>query len=191
MSMIKGLLFLALFFLAGCGPIIGASMVSDGGVKDITTTAGQIQNLVAGSSVLVVGPFDKTEQAYYICRGEETANFTSAFNSLGLFQADYHLGNRFADASEKIARFKKMTPAQIQAELVLKAAPQLLVTGVILHRSMVAAPAQGVLMDVGYRLEFYDLQTRQITTVEVQVKDLFQDCITDVASDLLTRITGH
>ncbi|WP_020674564.1 hypothetical protein [Geopsychrobacter electrodiphilus] len=189
--LIRGMILMLLVLLAGCGPIIGASMVAGGGVKDFTVVDGQLQNLKAGSTAVIVGPFAKTEQAYYICRGEETANFTSAFNSLGLFQADFYLGDRFAETAKKLAHLKTMTPAQIQSELGLKAAPELLITGVILHRSTVAAPAQGILMDVGYRLEFYDLQTRQTTTIEVQVKDLFQDCITDVVSDLMTRITGH
>ncbi|MCF6179623.1 MAG: hypothetical protein L3J63_09590 [Geopsychrobacter sp.] len=189
MFMTRGLLLLMLFLLVGCGPMIGASMVSGGGVKQFKTVDGRLQDLKAGSSVLVVGPFAKTEQAYYICRGEETANFTSAFNSLGLFQADFYLGDRFAETRDKLERFKDMTSAELQTELGLKVAPQLLVSGTILTRSMVAAPAQGVLMDIGYRLQFYDLKSAQTTIVEVQVKDLFQDCIDDVVSELTARLT--
>jgi hypothetical protein len=186
----RGISLLLLVLLAGCGPIIGAAMVSGGGVKDLNLVEGRLQDLQAGSSVLLVGPFAKTAQSYYICRGDETAAFVSEFNSLGLFQADYYLGDRFAEPEDKLERLKAMTPDAIKAELGLKVAPQLLVSGVILHRSMVAAPAQGVLMDVGYRLEFFNLQTRQTVRLEVRVKDLFQDCIADVVNELRAKITG-
>ncbi len=92
--------------------------------------------------------------------------------------------------SEWRDKHKQKTPAQIQAELGLAEAPDLLMTGVILQRSTIAAPAQGVLMDVGYRLEFYDLQRPQTTQVDVRVKDLFQECITAVVDELMARITG-
>ena len=46
-------------------------------------------------------------------------------------------------------------------------------------------------MDVGYRLDFYDLRKQQTTQVEVQVKDLFQDCISSAVGELMARITGQ
>ncbi len=189
--LLRGVALLLIGLLVGCGPIIGAGMVAGGGVKDFRVISGQTQSLTPGSSVLVVGPFAKTEQAYYICRGEEAANFASAFNSIGLFQADYYLGDRFADTAGKLEHLKGLSAAQIKSELDLNSIPQFLVSGTILNRSTVAAPAKGVLMDVGYRLEFYELSTKQVTLMEVQVKDLFQECINDVVSDLMVRLTGH
>jgi hypothetical protein len=187
----RALIIPVLLFLAGCGPIIGASMVAGGGVKDFTVVSGQLQDLKPGSRVLVIAPFTKTEQAYYICRGEEAANFTTAFNTAGLFQADFHMEDRFGTDSAWLNSLKQKTPAQIQSELGLAEAPDLLMTGVILHRSTIAAPTQGIMMDVGYRLEFYDLHKQQTTQVEVQVKDLFQNCINSTVGELMARITGH
>lgn len=189
--MIRWIALLALFALVGCGPIIGAGMVAGSGVKSFDVVAGDLQKLKPGSRVLVVGPFAKTESAYYICRGEEAANFTTAFNSAGLFQADFYLGDRFEDSQEWLNALKLKTPAQLQTEFGLQDAPDLLLSGVILQRSTVAAPMQGVLMDVAYRLEFFDLRTQQVTSIEVQVKDLFQKCITSVVSDLAARVTAR
>ena len=178
----------ALIFLVGCGPIIGAGMVAGSGVKNFEVVTGALQNLKPGSKVLVAGPFAKTESAYYICRGEEAANFTTAFNSIGLFQADFYLGDRFDDSQKWLTSLKQKTPAQLQADLGLKEAPEFLLTGVILQRSTVAAPMQGVLMDVAYRLDFYDLQSKTTTSIEVRVQDLFQECIKTIVSDLATRV---
>lgn len=181
---------LALLLVAGCGPIIGAAMVSGGGVKDLRPVIGQLNDLKPGSRVLVVGPFDRTDQAFYICRGEDASNFTTAFNTSGLFQADFYLGDRFGDLKVEQERLRHLSPQQLQQQLGLKNMPDLLVTGVILKRSTVAAPAQGVLMDVSYRLEFYDLRRQQVTSVEIRVKDLFQDCIVDAVDGLAARLTG-
>ncbi len=186
----KWIALVVLVLFAGCGPIIGAGMVSGGGVKEWKTVHGQLQDLKPGSSVLVVGPFAKTARAFYICRGEEAANFTTAFNTVGLFQADFYLADRFDESQRWLDRLKQMTAQQLQSELGLEAAPEYLVSGTILHRSTIAAPTKGIMMDVGYRLEFYDLRQHKETSFEVRAKDLFQDCIDDVVSELDSRITG-
>jgi len=191
MSNCKFFVLGALLFLVGCGPIIGAGMVAGGGVKDFEVVEGRLDDIQPGSNVLIVGPFAKTESAYYICRGEEAANFTSAFNSIGLFHADFHMQERFGDPENTAAKLKQMTAEQLQKEFGLKKRPELLLTGVILKRSTVAAPANGVLMDVGYRLEFYDLEQNKQTSIRVRVKDLFQDCIVDVAEALAAEVTGR
>ncbi len=191
MRLYRAVVIPLLLLFAGCGPIIGASMVAGGGAKDFTLVSGQLKNLKPGSRVLVVAPFAKTDQAFYICRGEEAANFTSIFNDTGLFQADFHLSDRFAKESNLVDQLKQKAPAQIQSELGLAEPPDLLMSGVILNRSMVAAPAQGIMMDVGYRLEFYDLRSQNTTSVEIQVKDLFQECIGDAVNALMNQISSH
>ena len=185
----RSLVISLLLLLAGCGPIIGTAMVAGGGVKDFKVVDGQLQNLHPGAQLLVVGPFAKTPQAYYICRGEEAAEFVTAFNTNGLFQADFYLAERFADNAAWLKQLKEKNPEQIQAKLKLDRTPELLLTGVILHRSTVAAPAQGVLMDVGYRLQFYDLRSRQTTEIEIEVKDLFQNCVAAAADGVLAELS--
>jgi hypothetical protein len=191
MGLYRAVVIPLLLLFAGCGPIIGASMVAGGGAKDFTLVSGQLKSLKPGSRVLVVAPFAKTDEAFYICRGEEAANFTSTFNDTGLFQADFHLSDRFAKDSNLVDQLKQKSPALIQSELGLAEAPDLLMSGVILNRSMVAAPAQGIMMDVGYRLEFYDLRSQKTTSVEIQVKDLFQECIGDAVNELMSQISSH
>lgn len=182
-------IFLIVVLLAGCGPIIGAGMVAGGGVKELQTVKGELNQLTPGKQLLVLGPLAKTERAYYICRGDEAAELTTQFNDTGLFKADLYMGDRYADNAQRFQALRQNTPEQIKAELGLTSAPDILLTGVILHRSTVAAPAQGVLMDVGYRLKFYDLQTQQEVVIEASIKDLFQDCIPGLVAELLDRIS--
>lgn len=182
-------LVLIAMLLTGCGPIIGAVMVAGGGVKELKTVKGELSQLTPGKTLLVLGPLAKTERAYYICRGEETADLTTQFNDTGLFKTDFYMGERYADNSQRYLALRQKTPEQIRAELGLSTTPDILLTGVILYRSTLAAPAQGVLMDVGYRLEFYDLQEQREVVIEVSVKDLFQDCIPDLVAELLGRIS--
>lgn len=180
---------IAVFLLAGCGPIIGAGMIAGGGVKSFRVVAGETNNLQPGANLLVIGPLDKTERAFYICRGDEAAAFTSEINASGLFRADFYLAERYADNAPFVAELKQKSPAEIEKMLGLEQTPDILLTGVVLHRTTVTAPTKGVMMDAGYRLEFYDLKTRQTTTFEIEVKDLFQDCIADVVAELATRMT--
>ena len=70
----------SLLFLSACGPMIGGMMVAGNGIKDFEVVQGDSSALPLGSQVAVLGPFDKTDQAFYICRGEEAAAFASAFN---------------------------------------------------------------------------------------------------------------
>ena len=137
---------LCLLLLSACGPIIGGMMVSSTGVQELTVVSGDLTSLEAGSRIAVLGPFDKTPEAFYICRGEEAAAFVSAFNQTGLFRADLSIGQRFPDDLPKVAGFSGQTPAAVQAALGLKDTPDLLMGGTILSREMVTAPTQGVIM---------------------------------------------
>ncbi|MDT8444151.1 MAG: hypothetical protein RQ722_07655, partial [Desulfuromonadales bacterium] len=54
---------------------------------------------------------------------------------------------------------------------------EFIMSGTILTREMVAAPANGVIMTVAYRLEFLNLSSGGTTVIEVTVKELFQDVV--------------
>lgn len=186
-------IFLSVFLvllLSACGPIIGSMMVASNGVKDFKVVSGQLSDLKAGSKVLVLGPFAKSARGFYICRGEDASVFTSSFNQTGLFAADFHMEDRFADNSGLIAELQSASPAEIKAKLKLKDAPQLLMTGTILYRETVAAPKQGVIMKVTYQLEFKDLENGRKTVVKVEVHELFQDAIPAAVKELARQITG-
>ena len=181
---------LVVLLLTACGPIIGSMMVSNAGVKDFKVVSGQLSDLKAGSKILVLAPFAKAPEGFYICRGEDASVFTTSFNDAGLFVADFHMEDRFEDNSALISKLKKSSPAEIQSQLSLNDSPQYLLTGTILSRETVAAPKQGVIMKVTYRLEFTNLENSTNTVIEVEVHELFQQAIPAVVKELTKRIAG-
>jgi hypothetical protein len=182
---------LCLLTLSACGPMIGGMMVAGNGVKDFKALQGDLSNLPSGSRVAVLGPFDKTPEAFYICRGEEAAAFTSAFNQSGLFSAELDVKTRFPDELPQASQFKGQTQAEVQKALGLQQSPDLIMSGTILSREMVAAPAQGVIMTVAYRLEFLNLGNGQTTVIEVAIKEMFQDVIPETVEYLVKQMGGR
>ncbi len=182
---------LCLLMLSACGPIIGGMMVANNGVKDFKVLQGNLSDLPSGSHVAVLGPFDKTPEAFYICRGEEAAAFTSAFNQSGLFAAELDIDTRFPAELPKVSQFKGRTPAEVQKSLGLRQDPDLVMSGTILSREMVAAPAQGVIMTVAYRLEFLNLGNGRITIIEIATKEMFQDVIPETVEYLAKQMGGR
>lgn len=156
---------LCLLLLSACGPMIGGMMVASNGIKDFKVVQGNLSALTPGSQIAVLGPFDKTEQAFCICRGEEAAAFTSAFNQFGLFSAELDVGTRFPEKLPTTAQFKGHTQADTQQRLGLQKSPDIVMSGTILSREMVAAPANGVIMTATYRLEFLNLADGQTTVI--------------------------
>ena len=181
---------LCLLMLSACGPMIGGMMVSNNGVKDFKVLQGSITDLATGSRVAVLGPFDKAPEAFYICRGEEAAAFTSAFNQTGLFSAELAIDTRFPDELPQARQFKDRTKADLQKTLELEQAPDLIMSGTILSREMVAAPAQGVIMTAAYRLEFLNLGNGQTTVIEITTKELFQDVVPETVEELAKEMSN-
>jgi hypothetical protein len=52
--------------LSGCGPMVGSMMVASNGVKDFKVIHGDLVDLTSGSRIAVLGPFDKTPEAFNI-----------------------------------------------------------------------------------------------------------------------------
>lgn len=181
-----GIVLLSLL-LAACGPIIGAGMVAGNGVKDFKVVSGDLQDLKIGSRLVLLSPFAKTSQSFYICRGEDASEFADAFNDSGLFAAEVAFGDPEGRNLREVEKLQTMQPTELQRQLELTTPPQLLLTGTILKRETVAAPVQGVLMRVSYRLEFLNLDDGGKTVVEISVQDHFQDCIATVVKELLRR----
>jgi len=179
---------LCLLLLSACGPMIGGMMVSSNGIKDFKVMQGNLSALTPGRQVVVLGPFDKTDQAFYICRGEEAAAFTSAFNQFGLFSAELDVETRFPEKLPEAGQFKGRTPAEVQQALGLQKTPDIVMSGTILSRGMVAAPANGVIMTATYQLEFLNLVDGQTTVIEVSTKDLFQDVIPNTVKHLAAQM---
>ena len=179
---------LSLLFLSACGPIIGGMMVAGNGIKDFEVVQGDFSALPLASQIVVLGPFDKTDQAFYICRGEEAAAFASAFNQLGLFSAELDVDTRFPEKLPEAVQFKGRTPAEAQQSLGLQKTPELIMSGTILSREMTAAPAKGVIMTARYRLEFLNLTDGQTTVIEISAQDMFQDVIPNTVRHLAKQL---
>jgi hypothetical protein len=157
------------------------------GIRSFEVTEGHLGDLPTGGQLLVFGPFAKTDAAFYICRGEDPADFALALRDANLFHTELYLERNY-DRLEATARaLREKTPSQLQAELGLAAPPDLLVFGTILHRSMIVAPTRGVVTDVGYRLEFFDPETRRSVTVEIAAREPFERAITAITRELAER----
>ncbi len=180
-----------LLMLTACGPMIGGMMVSSNGVKDFQVIEGDLSDLAPNKQVAVLGPFDKTSEAFYICRGEDAAAFASAFNQTGLFMAELAVDTRFPDVLPEAGQFKGRTQAELQKDLGLEKAPDLVMSGTIMKREMVAAPANGVIMTASYRLEFLNLGNGRMTVVEVTTKELFQDVVPETVAHMAKKMLGR
>ena len=181
-------LVLSALLLGACGPIIGGLMVAGNGVKEFRVTAGRLTDLRPGARVAIIGPFDKTPEAFYICRGEDDAYFASSFKQSGLFATELAIPDRFPKQMPKAADWRGRSAAEIQQALNLAAAPDYVMSGTILRREMDAAPMQGVIMKVAFRLEFLEVATGKTITVESAVQELFQDAIPAIVKEFSRQL---
>jgi hypothetical protein len=177
-----------LLLLSACGPIIGSMMASSNGVKEFRVISGNLAALRPGARLAVLGPFATTPASFEICRGEEAAAFAASFNQTGLFAAELAMTNRLAKPTPRSADWVGQTPASVQKAMGLANPPDILMSATILHREMVAAPAQGVIMKVGYRLDFLELNGGKTVTVEVSVQQMFQDAVPASVTELAKNL---
>lgn len=136
------------------------------------------------------GPFAKTAEAFYICRGEDAANLSDALRDAGLFQSELYLERNYDHAEKTAQQLRGKTAAELQSELGLNRALGKILFGTILYRRTYIAPARGIEMEVGCRLEFYDVASRQSTTVEIGVKYLAEETVKEVVAELRQKIRG-
>ena len=183
-------LFLGAVLLASCGPIFGQMTKGGDGVKEFDVVQGSLATLRPGAKLLVYGPFAKTAEAYYICRGEEAAHFATAMAEAGLFGTDLYLEHTYNKVEKTAAALRGKSPEQLKAELELDILPDTILFGTLLRRDATVAPTRGVLMDITYRLEFYDVKSRQSTVLEMRVKHLAERCVPEVVAELKKKLAG-
>jgi len=176
-----------LLLLSSCGPIIGQLMRASEGVKDFRVTAGSLADVAQAKNILVVGPFAREAGAYYIARGDEAGMFFQEINNTGKLRAELHIGDRFGDLAETAASLRSMSPSQLKEQLGLKGEPDLVLFGTILERETIVAPTRGIIMQVAYRLEFFNPATNGSTIVEIKVKKHFKDCVNLVVNEIMRR----
>lgn len=179
-------LLLLLSPLSACGPIYGQlTKVTDD--VDIEVTAGKLSDLRQGGKLLVVGPFTRDRGAYYICRGEEANAFASTMKEQKVFITE----SLYTDADLiPVEQLRSRNGRTLQAELNLAATPDYLLLGNIRYRQLDVIPVRGVVMTVGYTLEFIDLKTGQATVIDIDVKDEQGKCIDAAVAELARELAS-
>ncbi|NTV12490.1 MAG: hypothetical protein HGA96_00930 [Desulfobulbaceae bacterium] len=179
-----------LLSLVACGPIIGQLMRAADGVKNFRVVSGDLASLRKGLHILVVGPFDMAPGAWEISRGDDAAFFLMELNRASFFSAELHMGDRYAKAAKSVAEAKAKSAAQLKADYALEAEPDVLMFATVLSRETIVAPTRGIIMEVGYRLEFYNPTTTKSTVVEIAVREHFKDCLKLVVDELARQVVA-
>jgi len=174
--------------LTGCGLLYGQITKAGDGIKSFAVIQGDLVSLKQGGELLVYAPFSKTEQAFYVARGEEAANFATRLEAQGLFDTEYLFEADIDDVEKTAQKLRGMSAEAVQQYAGMAKAPRMILFGTLLERHESVAPTRGVLMDMTYRLEFYELASRQSTIIEVQVSHLAEECVAEVVKDLARRL---
>lgn len=191
--------------LSSCGPISGQRIKASEGLKQYEVVSGDISKLRGVKNLLVFGPFIGTGEQKQTCiSGEDclypyrrdlkfvtkyndAQRFAEGLKKAGLFNTELYLQVHYDKAEETVSRLKTMNSREIQAELNLRQSPETILFGMVSKRDLEVAPLRGVVVDVVYRLEFYDPDSRQSTLLDVAVKGLFEEDLKTVISELKTR----
>lgn len=174
--------------LTACGPIWGGLMKIEEGIKDFEVRSGSLSDLRPGRSLLVFGPFSKTDAAFYICRGEDAAQFNAEFVRAGLFRSELYLERNYKELDQTAQRLRALPPEQLKEEFGLGIVPDVILFATLTRRETTVAPARGVVMEESFRLEFYDTRARTSTVLEVTVRDLAERCIPTLVKELAERL---
>lgn len=171
-------------FLTACGPIFGQMMEADNGIKEFAVRKGNLGDLRRGESLLVYGPFAKTDDAFYICRGEDAAHFATELKKAG-FKTELYIEHTFKNLQKTAQSLRVKSPEELREELQLDILPDKILFGTILHRKFSVAPTKGVEVEEGFRLEFFDLKTGQSTLLEVSNEELVQNSVPTIVAEIL------
>lgn len=173
--------------LAGCGPLIGFGSWLRDGIGDVTVT-GDPAPLRTGGELLVFAPFAKTDQAFYICRGEEAIRLAEELQRQGLFTTAVHLEREPGQLAGTANRLRTLSAAALKDELRLAREPRWLLFGTLVAREETAMPLRGVVMETVYRLEFYDIAARTSTVFEIEGHFLAEEMEAGIVAELGRRI---
>jgi len=174
--------------LSGCGLIYGQLTKAGDGIKSFAVIQGDLASVKKGGELLVYAPFSKTDKAFYVARGEEAANFAAQLGKQGLFHAEYLFESDVDEVDKTAQNLRGMSSEAVQQYAGMDKAPRMILFGTLLERHESVAPTRGVLMDITYRLEFYEIATRKSTIIEVQVRHLAEESVKEVVKDLARRL---
>ena len=184
------LILASLIAAAGCGPIIGQVMKSSTGLKDFQVRSGAVKDFAAVGTVLVFAPFTKGEKGYYLCRGEDEWQIAEGFKRSGLFQTQYAFERDTDAAAATLAALRTASPEEARTRLALPAAPDAILSGVILERDESVAPTVGVIQELRLRLDLTNLKSHATTSIEIAVKAIHQDAIPMIVREIVGRARG-
>ena len=184
------LILASLIAAAGCGPIIGQVMKSSTGLKDFQVRSGAVKDFAAVGTVLVFAPFTKGEKGYYLCRGEDEWQIAEGFKRSGLFQTQYAFERDTDAAAATLAALRTASPEEARTRLALPAAPDAILSGVILERDESVAPMVGVIQELRLRLDLTNLKSHATTSIEIAVKAMHQDTIPMIVAEIVRRSRG-
>lgn len=173
--------------LTGCGAVLGQIMGATTGVKDFRVVQGDVREFGAVKTVLVFAPFEKAEGAWAICRGEDEALLAQGLAKEGMYQAEYYLERDLDAPAATLKTLQSETPERIRESLKLKAAPEAILSGVLLARDETVAPTVGVIQDLRLRLDLRTLATGKTSSVEIAVRALHRDLLPMIAKELHRR----
>jgi hypothetical protein len=181
-------LLLCALLMSGCGLIYGQLTKVGDGIKSFAVIQGDLAGVKGGGDLLVYAPFAKTDQAFYVARGDDASRFAISLKETGLFRTEFLFEHDLDDVEKTAKNLRGMTAAEVQSFAAMQHAPRMILFGTLLKRSESVAPTRGVLMDTTYRLEFFDVSTRKSIIIEVQVRDLAENCVGVVVRDLKARL---
>ncbi|NIQ97123.1 MAG: hypothetical protein GWO11_01280 [Desulfuromonadales bacterium] len=176
-----------LLALAGCGPIYSAIAKGGEGVRDFEVVQGDLSLLRPGANLLVLGPFDRTDQAYYIAKGEDASQFAARFEESGFQNAELHIERQFDKLEETATLMRGKSAESLKDDYGLSAAPDTILFGTIVHRGPVTVVPFRAVMPVTYRLEFYDVSSQSSAIVEVRVKMRYEEIIPAIVEETIRR----
>ena len=182
-SFVLGCLVLGIA-LTGCGPMIGQMMRATTGVKEFKVTQGSLSDFRAVKQVVVFAPFEKDEAAYFLCRGEDEANLAQELQKEKLYSTEFYMEREYGKGPQTLAALRQKTPAEVQSQLKLAAAPDAILSGKLLARDETVAPTYGMIQELRVRLDLFNLRTRKVASIEIAVKELHQQTISLIVSEL-------
>jgi hypothetical protein len=178
------LLLLLSLAAAGCGPLVAQVLRVGEGVERSAVLPGSAAPPKAGARLLILSPFAKTPDSFYLCKGEDEEALAAAFRDGKRFGAEAVQRRKAEEAAALADSLRGKGAAKAKEPLGLSFEPDWAVTGTILSRRTLVSPFRGVVMDVSYRLVFRDLRTDGTWTVEVAVKTLAEKSVPAVAREV-------
>ena len=179
-----------LLVLSACGPIYSVVSKASEGIRDFKVVEGDLSMLKPEGRLLVYGPFTKTDQAYYIAKGEDAAQFAASFDQTGFQKSELYIENNFAQLEQTAQQMRGRNAARIKEDYGLEAEPDTILFGTLVERGPVTVvPFRAVFLTT-YRLEFFDVASGTSSVVEVKVKMRYEDIIPSIVEEIVRR-AGH